>query len=247
MGPPTKEWLPCSCLLTCSIGRSRRWHVAPTIPWLWRTLEKWVSCHFYREGRSCPATARLGGKLQLLNKWEQTGEHILSLETLLPSIPLWVSSAVRPNAPFPHCQLFKCLLYLLTSNFLSARCTHGATITVVRWVQAPQQTSPHPAECPAACRTEWPSASCVARLRLWQWWTMERYAPNSPLGPPAVTAPMLSWCALQVYGWGYNGNGQLGLGNNGNQLTPCRLVALQGLCVQQVGDPLWCAVQIQVK
>ncbi|TWW81064.1 BTB domain-containing protein 1 Regulator of chromosome condensation and [Takifugu flavidus] len=38
----------------------------------------------------------------------------------------------------------------------------------------------------------------------------------------------------EVYGWGYNGNGQLGLGNNGNQLTPCRLVALQGLCVQQV-------------
>lgn len=46
--------------------------------------------------------------------------------------------------------------------------------------------------------------------------------------------------APQVYGWGYNGNGQLGLGNNGNQLTPCRLVALQGLCVQQVWDPLWC-------
>lgn len=168
MGPPTKEWLPCSCLLTCSIGRSRRWHVAPTIRWLWRTLEKWVSCHFYREGRSFPTTARLGGKLQLLNKWEQTGEHILSVETLLPFIPLWVSSAVWPNAPFPHCQLFQCLLYLLTSNFLSTRCTHGATITVVRWVQAPQRTSPHPAECPAACRTEWPSASCAARLRLWQ-------------------------------------------------------------------------------
>lgn len=47
-------------------------------------------------------------------------------------------------------------------------------------------------------------------------------------------------CAPQVYGWGYNGNGQLGLGNNGNQLTPCRLVALQGLCVQQVWDPLGC-------
>ncbi|MGH0126523.1 UNVERIFIED_CONTAM: hypothetical protein FKN15_028894 [Acipenser sinensis] len=28
----------------------------------------------------------------------------------------------------------------------------------------------------------------------------------------------------EVYGWGYNGNGQLGLGNNGNQLTPCRLI-----------------------
>uniref|UniRef100_A0A3P8V599 Regulator of chromosome condensation (RCC1) and BTB (POZ) domain containing protein 1 n=1 Tax=Cynoglossus semilaevis TaxID=244447 RepID=A0A3P8V599_CYNSE len=38
----------------------------------------------------------------------------------------------------------------------------------------------------------------------------------------------------EVYGWGYNGNGQLGLGSNVNQLTPCRLVALQGLCVQQV-------------
>ncbi|XP_034417637.1 RCC1 and BTB domain-containing protein 1-like isoform X3 [Cyclopterus lumpus] len=38
----------------------------------------------------------------------------------------------------------------------------------------------------------------------------------------------------EVYGWGYNGNGQLGLGNNGNQLTPCRIVALQGLCVRQI-------------
>ncbi|XP_076026236.1 RCC1 and BTB domain-containing protein 1-like [Genypterus blacodes] len=38
----------------------------------------------------------------------------------------------------------------------------------------------------------------------------------------------------EVYGWGYNGNGQLGLGNNGNQLTPCRLAGLQGLCVQQI-------------
>ncbi|XP_030635910.1 RCC1 and BTB domain-containing protein 1 isoform X1 [Chanos chanos] len=38
----------------------------------------------------------------------------------------------------------------------------------------------------------------------------------------------------EVYGWGYNGNGQLGLGNNGNQLTPCRLAGLQGLCVLQI-------------
>ncbi|XP_047433036.1 RCC1 and BTB domain-containing protein 1 isoform X2 [Mugil cephalus] len=38
----------------------------------------------------------------------------------------------------------------------------------------------------------------------------------------------------EVYGWGYNGNGQLGIGNNGNQLTPCRVTALQGMCVQQV-------------
>uniref|UniRef100_A0A7N6A510 BTB domain-containing protein n=1 Tax=Anabas testudineus TaxID=64144 RepID=A0A7N6A510_ANATE len=41
----------------------------------------------------------------------------------------------------------------------------------------------------------------------------------------------------EVYGWGYNGNGQLGIGNNGNQLTPCRLTTLQGLCIQQVRQP----------
>nr|XP_033804087.1 RCC1 and BTB domain-containing protein 1 isoform X1 [Geotrypetes seraphini]XP_033804088.1 RCC1 and BTB domain-containing protein 1 isoform X1 [Geotrypetes seraphini]XP_033804089.1 RCC1 and BTB domain-containing protein 1 isoform X1 [Geotrypetes seraphini]XP_033804091.1 RCC1 and BTB domain-containing protein 1 isoform X1 [Geotrypetes seraphini]XP_033804092.1 RCC1 and BTB domain-containing protein 1 isoform X1 [Geotrypetes seraphini]XP_033804093.1 RCC1 and BTB domain-containing protein 1 isof len=38
----------------------------------------------------------------------------------------------------------------------------------------------------------------------------------------------------EVYGWGYNGNGQLGLGNNGNQMTPCRVAALQGVCVLQI-------------
>ena len=31
----------------------------------------------------------------------------------------------------------------------------------------------------------------------------------------------------EVYGWGYNGNGQLGLGNNINQLNPQRVTALQ--------------------
>lgn len=38
----------------------------------------------------------------------------------------------------------------------------------------------------------------------------------------------------EVFGWGYNGNGQLGIGNNGIQLTPCRVQALQGVCVQQL-------------
>ena len=37
-----------------------------------------------------------------------------------------------------------------------------------------------------------------------------------------------------MYGWGYNGNGQLGLGNNGNQLTPVRVAALHRVCVNQV-------------
>ncbi|XP_077014348.1 RCC1 and BTB domain-containing protein 2 isoform X2 [Tamandua tetradactyla] len=38
----------------------------------------------------------------------------------------------------------------------------------------------------------------------------------------------------KVYVWGYNGNGQLGLGNSGNQPTPCRIAALQGIRVQRV-------------
>uniref|UniRef100_A0A8D3BQR0 RCC1 and BTB domain containing protein 2 n=1 Tax=Scophthalmus maximus TaxID=52904 RepID=A0A8D3BQR0_SCOMX len=38
----------------------------------------------------------------------------------------------------------------------------------------------------------------------------------------------------EIYGWGYNCNGQLGLGNNGNQQTPCRIAALQGVNIVQV-------------
>lgn len=39
---------------------------------------------------------------------------------------------------------------------------------------------------------------------------------------------------MQVYGWGYNGNGQLGLGNTVNQLNPCRVVNLQGVVITRV-------------
>lgn len=42
---------------------------------------------------------------------------------------------------------------------------------------------------------------------------------------------VLCW---QTYGWGYNCNGQLGLGNNANQQTPCRIAALQGINIVQV-------------
>ena len=37
-----------------------------------------------------------------------------------------------------------------------------------------------------------------------------------------------------MYGWGYNGNGQLGLGNNINQLNPQRVTALQGVVVTSI-------------
>ena len=40
---------------------------------------------------------------------------------------------------------------------------------------------------------------------------------------------------LQLFGWGYNGNGQLGLGNNVNQPNPCRVAGLTGVFVTQVG------------
>lgn len=47
------------------------------------------------------------------------------------------------------------------------------------------------------------------------------------------TYPKIVHC-FQIYGWGYNCNGQLGLGNNGNQQTPCRIAALQGVNIVQV-------------
>ncbi|XP_027863673.1 RCC1 and BTB domain-containing protein 1 [Xiphophorus couchianus] len=54
----------------------------------------------------------------------------------------------------------------------------------------------------------------------------------------SITCGQASSMALvdngEIYGWGYNGNGQLGTGNNGNQLSPCRLTTLQGLCIQQI-------------
>ncbi|XP_013411436.1 RCC1 and BTB domain-containing protein 1 [Lingula anatina] len=37
-----------------------------------------------------------------------------------------------------------------------------------------------------------------------------------------------------VYGWGYNGNGQLGLGNNVNQPNPCRVAGLTGIFINQI-------------
>ncbi|NP_001017352.2 RCC1 and BTB domain-containing protein 1 [Xenopus tropicalis] len=37
-----------------------------------------------------------------------------------------------------------------------------------------------------------------------------------------------------VYCWGYNGTGQLGIGNTGNQLMPCRLVFAHPVCIIQV-------------
>lgn len=38
----------------------------------------------------------------------------------------------------------------------------------------------------------------------------------------------------EVFGWGYNGNGQLGLGNNVNQTSPCRVTNLQGVVIQKI-------------
>jgi RCC1 and BTB domain-containing protein len=39
---------------------------------------------------------------------------------------------------------------------------------------------------------------------------------------------------VQVYGWGYNGTGQLGLGNNVNQLNPSQVINLQGIVITKV-------------
>ncbi|XP_077393631.1 RCC1 and BTB domain-containing protein 1 isoform X2 [Festucalex cinctus] len=38
----------------------------------------------------------------------------------------------------------------------------------------------------------------------------------------------------EVYGWGNNTNGQLGIGNTSNQLSPCRILELPAIYVQQI-------------
>ncbi|CAK8672771.1 RCC1 and BTB domain-containing protein 1-like [Clavelina lepadiformis] len=48
------------------------------------------------------------------------------------------------------------------------------------------------------------------------------------------TASMAVTESGEVYSWGYNGNGQLGVGNNVNQTNPCRIAALQGVVITQV-------------
>lgn len=38
----------------------------------------------------------------------------------------------------------------------------------------------------------------------------------------------------EIYGWGYNGNGQLGIGTNANQPNPCRVTNLQGIFIVKI-------------
>ena len=38
----------------------------------------------------------------------------------------------------------------------------------------------------------------------------------------------------EVFGWGYNGNGQLGLANTVNQPSPARVIGLQSVVITKV-------------
>ncbi|XP_066449717.1 RCC1 and BTB domain-containing protein 1-like [Eleutherodactylus coqui] len=47
--------------------------------------------------------------------------------------------------------------------------------------------------------------------------------------------PRVQCCILPgVYGWGYNGTGQLGVGGTGNQLIPCKVVFVNQVCIVQI-------------
>lgn len=48
------------------------------------------------------------------------------------------------------------------------------------------------------------------------------------------TSSMVVLNTGEVYGWGYNGNGQLGIGNNVNQLSPCRVPGLTNVVIIKV-------------
>ncbi|KXJ15070.1 RCC1 and BTB domain-containing protein 1 [Exaiptasia diaphana] len=48
------------------------------------------------------------------------------------------------------------------------------------------------------------------------------------------TSSMALSDAGELYAWGYNGNGQLGVGNNTNQPCPCRVIGLVGVVITQI-------------
>ena len=48
------------------------------------------------------------------------------------------------------------------------------------------------------------------------------------------TSSMVALENGEVYAWGYNGNGQLGLGNNINQLNACKITTLSGIVITKV-------------
>ena len=48
------------------------------------------------------------------------------------------------------------------------------------------------------------------------------------------TSSMVALENGEVYAWGYNGNGQLGLGNNINQLNACKITTLAGIVITKV-------------
>ena len=48
------------------------------------------------------------------------------------------------------------------------------------------------------------------------------------------TSSILVLDSGEVFGWGYNGNGQLGTGNAVNQLSPMRIASLNGLVIVKV-------------
>lgn len=40
--------------------------------------------------------------------------------------------------------------------------------------------------------------------------------------------------SFKVYGWGYNGGGQIGTGNSSNQLSPVKVTALTGTVIKKI-------------
>ena len=53
----------------------------------------------------------------------------------------------------------------------------------------------------------------------------------------SISLPLVFFLS-QLFAWGYNGNGQLGVGNNANQLTPCKVIGLVGTVTTQVSNRL---------
>ncbi|KAH9370610.1 hypothetical protein HPB48_010727 [Haemaphysalis longicornis] len=95
---------------------------------------------------------------------------------------------------------------------------------------------------PLACAHHQRRGVCLGPEQLWPGGFgldhKSAYTPQSGRRCIGVACGQTSSMAVlengEVFGWGYNGNGQLGLGNNVNQTSPRRVTNLQGVVIQKV-------------
>lgn len=214
-GPPITDWLPPSCPPTSWARRWRRWPAAPTTPSPWLARERWAATVSQETLLLVFVLVWMGEPVFLLRSGVCMG-----LQQFWPSgFRVYCQPADAPSGQQlsaeqsggQHC-LRSALLHGRSGQWRS----NGWLDNVVFfWLCCAVIVA---SKIFFSFQYIWIVVICVeiSTIRHLNTWMT------------------LTSTVLQVYGWGYNCNGQLGLGNNGNQQTPCRIAALQGVNVIQV-------------